>query len=65
MSRVLDVGRRFRHGDEPGIGNTGCGEVMVGLVHEAVERIVEKLPHGFHLLPRCSPGNPNEIFGVS
>ena len=65
MNWVLGVGRRVRHGDEPGIGDSGCGEEMVGLVHEAVERIVEKLPLGFHLLPRCSPGNPNEIFGVS
>jgi hypothetical protein len=64
MSWVLDVGRHFRHGNESGIGNAGCGEEMVGLVHETVERIVEKLTHGFHLLPRCSPGNPDEIFGV-
>ena len=45
MSWVLDVGLCFRHGDESRIGDSGCGKEMVGLVHETVERIVEKLPH--------------------
>ena len=65
MNWVLVVGRRVRHGDQSGVGDTGCGEEMVGLVHETVERIVEALPHGFHLFPRCSSGNPNEMVGVS